>query len=102
MSVDIEERMPALMALGDPIRWRIVEALTREELCVCHLVEDLGVSQSLISHHLRTLRRAGVVESERFRYWTYYKLRPQALRSLAQRLNKVAGATPSCSRRACC
>ena len=69
-----------LKALAEPMRWRIVELLADEELCVCHLVEDLGVPQPLVSHHLRVLRDAGLVESERYRYWTYYRLRPRAAR----------------------
>ena len=73
----------ALKALADPLRWSIVTALAREELCVCHLTEDLGTPQPLVSHHLRVLREAGIVESEKWRYWTYYRLRPEALGELA-------------------
>lgn len=90
--------------LAEPLRWRIVELLAAEELCVCHLVEMMGASQSLVSHHLRVLRDAGLVESERFRYWIYYRLRPDALVLLADRLAELAQGTPAPGgqRRPCC
>lgn len=90
--------------LAEPLRWRIVELLAAEELCVCHLVEMLDASQSLISHHLRVLRDAGVVEAERFRYWTYYRLRPDVLLLVAERLTELARGAPASGgrRRPCC
>ncbi|MGH8993531.1 MAG: ArsR/SmtB family transcription factor [Acidimicrobiia bacterium] len=103
MNIDLDCPADELRVLADPLRWRIVELLAAEELCVCHLVEMLPASQSLISHHLRVLRDAGVVESERFRYWTYYRLRPDALLGLAGRLTELArGAPPSNGRRRPC
>ena len=92
-----------LRALADPLRWRIVELLAAEELCVCHLVEELHAPQPLVSHHLRVLRDAGIVEGKRFRYWTYYRLRSQALVTVSRRLAGIAAATlPEASRRPCC
>jgi arsenate reductase len=79
-------------ALGDPLRWRIVELLAAEQLCVVHLTEELGVGQPLVSHHLKALRTAGLVSTERYRYWTYYRLHPDALRLLAGHLDGLAGA----------
>jgi ArsR family transcriptional regulator len=96
--------VPRLKALAEPLRWRIVTALAGEELCVCHLTEDLGAPQPLISHHLRVLREAGIVEAERWRYWTYYRLRPGALRALAELFATLAVACPGPAeqRRPCC
>jgi ArsR family transcriptional regulator len=93
-----------LRAVAEPIRWRIVELLGREELCVCHLVELLDVPQPLVSHHLRVLRNADLVEAERFRYWTYYRLRRGALERLGRRLLDLANSAPepATSRRPCC
>jgi len=85
----------ALRALGDPIRLRIVEALASEELCVCHLTQMFGVGQSLLSHHMHALVTAGLVRGERRSYWTYYRLRPEALSRLTAvlaRLQKQAAA----------
>lgn len=102
MIVDVDAGVvEALGTLGEPLRWRIVELLAEEELCVCHLVDDLGVAQPLVSHHLRALREAGLVDSERYRYWTYYRLKPEVLADLADRLSSLSGA-PTRKRRPCC
>jgi arsenate reductase (thioredoxin) len=82
-------------ALGDPLRWRIIELLASEQLCVAHLAEELAVGQPLVSHHLKVLREAGLIEPERYRYWTYYRLRPGALVRLAATLGVVARSAPS-------
>jgi ArsR family transcriptional regulator len=107
VSIDVvDDVADVLRTLGDPLRWRIVELLAAEELCVCHLVEELGVPQPLVSHHLKALRDAGLVEGERFRYWTYYRVRPGALALVAERLAALAavadGQPRSSGRRPCC
>lgn len=96
--------VPLLKVLAEPIRWRIVELLGAEELCVCHLVEELGVPQPLVSHHLRILRDAQLVETEKWRYWTYYRLRPAQLETLAASLRTLAEAAEDAgrTRRPCC
>jgi ArsR family transcriptional regulator len=71
-------------ALGDPTRLAILDQLAGvDELCVCHLVPDSGLSQPTISHHLKLLRDAGLVTSERRGTWAYYRLVPDALAELA-------------------
>src|SRR6266540_4347742 len=82
-------------ALGDPLRWRIVELLATEQLCVAHLAEELHTAQPLVSHHLKVLRGAGLIEPDRYRYWTYYRLRPGALVRLAATLGLVARSAPN-------
>src|SRR4029450_9169674 len=82
-------------ALGDALRWRIIELLATEQLCVSHLAEELGAGQPLVRHHVQTLGEAGLVDAERYRYWTYYRLRPEALRGLAGHLDTLAGAAPT-------
>jgi protein-tyrosine-phosphatase/DNA-binding transcriptional ArsR family regulator len=82
-------------ALGDPLRWRIVGLLAGEQLCVGHLAEQLGAAQPLVSHHLKVLRAAGLIQAERYRYWTYYRLRPAALDALADQLWLLARTSPA-------
>jgi ArsR family transcriptional regulator, arsenate/arsenite/antimonite-responsive transcriptional repressor len=97
------EALPVVLAraLGDPLRWRIVELLSTEQLCVAHLAEELQTAQPLVSHHLKVLRQAGLIEPDRYRYWTYYRLRPGALVRLAATLGLVASAPcgTACRRR---
>jgi ArsR family transcriptional regulator len=107
MSVDVDaglEPVALLKVLAEPLRWRIVELLAEEELCVCHLVEALEVAQPLVSHHLRVLRHAELVETERHRYWTYYRLRPEVLAALGQAITSLTEIAPAAGdrRRPCC
>ncbi|MCX7620857.1 MAG: metalloregulator ArsR/SmtB family transcription factor [Acidimicrobiales bacterium] len=100
MSVNIKgERSGALKSLADPARWEIVERLAAEELCVCHLVEELGLPQPLVSHHLKVLRNAGVVESERYKQWIYYRLNPEVLTDIGHELTRIAETVPPAKHR---
>jgi ArsR family transcriptional regulator, arsenate/arsenite/antimonite-responsive transcriptional repressor len=77
---DAEEVAGLLKALADPVRLRLWTriAANGQESCVCE-IEDLGVSQPTVSHHLRRLREAGLVEAERRGTWVYYRAVPGAL-----------------------
>lgn len=72
-------------ALSDPSRVAIVNRLAgAEEVCVCDLIGTLGISQPTVSHHLKVLREAGLVEVARKRgTWVYYRLVPEAVGELA-------------------
>jgi ArsR family transcriptional regulator, arsenate/arsenite/antimonite-responsive transcriptional repressor len=90
-----------LRALADPLRWQIVQLLAKEQLCVCHLTEELAVGQPLVSHHLKVLREAGLVDGERFRYWTYYRLVPAAFGEIASLIRELPNAAGQRDRRPC-
>ena len=79
-----------LRVLSDPLRLRIVELLSREQLCTCHLVDETGARQTNVSNHLRALRDAGLVVSEPAGRYTYHRLVPEALDALATRLSGLA------------
>jgi DNA-binding transcriptional ArsR family regulator len=102
MSVDAGVAETTLKVLGEPMRWEIVRRLAVEDLCTCHLVEDLGVAQPLVSHHLRVLRAAGLVRTEPCGPFTYYILEREVLRTLGDGLLALA-ARPGrgASRRPC-
>jgi ArsR family transcriptional regulator len=72
-------------ALGDPIRIQLVDVLRKHagKVCVCELVPLFELSQPTVSHHLKVLRQAGVVDSERRGLWAYYYVRPEALEELS-------------------
>ena len=72
-------------ALADPLRAKIVDLLSDEQLCTCHLVEATGASQSNISNHLRVLREAGLLVDEPFGRFTYHRLVPGPLIELSVR-----------------
>ncbi len=81
--VAAENLATTFKALGDPTRVAIVNRLsTMEAACVCDLTAAFDLSQPTISHHLRILRDAGLVEAERRGTWAYYRLVPDAIDSL--------------------
>src|SRR3978361_1207968 len=71
-------------AVGDPIRLQLIDVLRKHagQVCVCELVPLFDVSQPTLSHHLKKLRDAGLVDSERQGLWAYYYVRPDALQEL--------------------
>ncbi|MBJ7452264.1 MAG: helix-turn-helix transcriptional regulator [Blastococcus sp.] len=78
-----------LRAIGDPLRQRIVELLAGEQLCTCHLVEELSATQTNVSNHLRVLREAGLVVSEQAGRYTYHRLVPERLEELSSGLTEL-------------
>ena len=73
-----------LKALADPARLRLLSLIRAEPggACTCDLVGPLGLSQPTISHHLKVLLEAGLLERERRGNWVYYRLRPDALAAI--------------------
>jgi len=75
-----------LKALADPVRLQLFSAIASHaggEACVCDISADVDVSQPTVSHHLRVLRDAGLLTSERRASWVYYAVVPETLRNLA-------------------
>jgi ArsR family transcriptional regulator, arsenate/arsenite/antimonite-responsive transcriptional repressor len=72
-------------ALSDPNRVKIVNLLatSREPVCACDLYEPLGLAQPTVSHHLKKLTGAGLLEREQHGKWAYFSLRRDAVRKLA-------------------
>ncbi|EGX59283.1 transcription regulator ArsR [Streptomyces zinciresistens K42] len=73
-------------ALGDPVRLRLLSLIASRaggEVCVCELTPAFTLSQPTISHHLRLLRQAGLIDRERRGTWVYYRAQPPALDRLA-------------------
>jgi ArsR family transcriptional regulator, arsenate/arsenite/antimonite-responsive transcriptional repressor len=78
-----EDLAARFKALADPTRVAIVNRLAAaDEVCVCDLNSAFELSQPTISHHLRILREAGLVESSRRGTWAYYRLVPEAIAAL--------------------
>jgi len=72
-------------ALGDPVRLQLVDVLRKHagKVCVCELVPLFDLSQPTVSHHLKVLREAGIVGSERVGLWAYYYVIPDSLKELS-------------------
>jgi ArsR family transcriptional regulator len=88
---DMERRQAEHMArlakaLGDPVRLQLVDVLRKHagKVCVCELVPLFDLAQPTVSHHLKVLREAGIVGSERQGLWAYYYVIPDALEELSE------------------
>jgi ArsR family transcriptional regulator len=79
-----------LKALADPVRLRLFSAIASHaggEACVCDISVGVEVSQPTVSHHLKVLRNAGLLRSERRASWVYYTVIPEALQALSPLLS---------------
>ena len=93
-----EQIAPLLKALADPVRLRLLSLVASHdggEACVCDLNDCFDLSQPTISHHLKVLHAAGLLDREKRGTWVYYRARPEALTDLAALLTPVAGPTSS-------
>ena len=90
LSADQAERLaPLLKALADPVRLRLVSIVAASEggeACVCDLTAPLGLSQPTVSHHLRILTEAGLLEREKRGVWAFYRIVPTAIGTIADLL----------------
>ncbi|WNG81292.1 metalloregulator ArsR/SmtB family transcription factor [Mycobacterium sp. ITM-2016-00316] len=86
-------------ALGDPVRLRLLSLIASSaggEACVCDISSTFDLSQPTISHHLKVLRSAGILDSQRRGSWVYYRAIPEALHQLSIILQVESGTpTPS-------
>jgi len=87
---DAEQLAGALKALADPTRLRLlslIQAQPGSEACVCHLTEPLGLTQPTVSHHLKVLLAAGLVERDQRGSWAYFRVVPDRLQALREILS---------------
>jgi ArsR family transcriptional regulator, arsenate/arsenite/antimonite-responsive transcriptional repressor len=87
-ATQIAELTAAMEVLSHPIRLRLLAELAASPypVCVCDLESSVPVKQPTVSHHLKLLRAAGLVESERRGLWAYYRVRSEELALLRQRI----------------
>ena len=84
-AADAESLARALKVLADPARLRLlslIQSQPEHEACVCNLTEPLGLSQPTVSHHLKVLLEAGLVEREQRGSWAYFRVLPEPLAAL--------------------
>ena len=86
------EREELIRAIGEPMRLRILELLTRRQYCVRSLARMLGISEPAVSQHLRVMREAGLVTVEKLGYHSHYRLVPEALEQLGEQFMQLAEA----------
>ncbi|MCB5181926.1 ArsR/SmtB family transcription factor [Streptomyces antimicrobicus] len=90
---EAERTAKMFKALGDPVRLRLFSAVAAHadgEACVCD-ISDVGVSQPTVSHHLKKLKEAGLLSSERRGTWVYYRVEPSVVAAMGRLLTAAAG-----------
>jgi ArsR family transcriptional regulator len=90
---EAERLAAALRVVAEPTRQRLLSLLAACEgaqACVCDLTAPVGISQPTVSHHLKVLHEAGIVEREKRGRWVYYRLRPEPLELLRRALDPTA------------
>jgi ArsR family transcriptional regulator, arsenate/arsenite/antimonite-responsive transcriptional repressor len=94
LSAEAADRItPLVKAIADPVRLRLVSLVASHadgEACVCDLNDAFELSQPTISHHLKLLHAAGILDREKRGVWVYYRVNSGALRDLATLLGGVA------------
>jgi ArsR family transcriptional regulator, arsenate/arsenite/antimonite-responsive transcriptional repressor len=86
----------AFKAIADPVRLRVLNFIAAQpsgEACVCHFTGPLGLTQPTVSHHLKLLHDAGLVERERRGTWVHYRIVPERLLALREALTPPGQAT---------
>jgi ArsR family transcriptional regulator len=95
---EAEQLAAAFKVVADPARLRLLSLIASKpggEVCACELVEPLGLSQPTVSHHLKVLYEAGLLDRERRGIWIYYRVVPQRLQVLRDALAAPAAGQPA-------
>jgi ArsR family transcriptional regulator len=90
-----QDLAPAFKALGDPVRLQLLSQIATAdsgEACVCDLTPAFNLTGPTISHHLKVLREAGLIDCERRGTWVYYRVVPSRIAALSQLLTVPAAA----------
>lgn len=82
-------------AFSDENRLRILEMLQTGEKCACRLLEELHISQPTLSHHMKILAEAEIVDSRKDGKWTYYKISPQGSQKALSVLESIIKLSPN-------
>jgi ArsR family transcriptional regulator, arsenate/arsenite/antimonite-responsive transcriptional repressor len=98
-AAEAAELAPLFKAIADPVRLRLLSLIASHEggeACVCELTDTFDVTAPTISHHLKVLKQAGLIDSERRGTWVYYWIIPTVL----ERLSAILGPRPTAARTA--
>jgi ArsR family transcriptional regulator len=98
---NLDTAIAKFKALSDPIRLHVIELLRQQEMCVCDLCDQLGVAQSKLSFHLKTLREAGLLNSRQQGRWIYYSLNLREFLELEEYLAEIRRFSPILPTKVC-
>ena len=100
----MDERKTALLfkAFGDENRIRILKLLGSEEKCACRLLEQMHISQPTLSHHMKILCDAGIVQGRKEGKWMHYRICPQGIQAAQAFLGSLSASDSADENRSCC
>ena len=93
-----QNRAAIFKALGDENRWKILDILKGGEKCACVLLNKLEISQPTLSHHMKILCDARLVNGRKEGKWTYYSFNPEGIERAKELLNQITTVTDSIPR----
>ncbi|MEM8505013.1 MAG: metalloregulator ArsR/SmtB family transcription factor [Cyanobacteria bacterium P01_D01_bin.1] len=93
--------LPLFQAFSDGYRIQVIELLREQELCACDIANHLGITQSKLSFHLKTLREVGLIEGRQEGRWIYYRLNLQHFFVLEQYISEFRRFSPIVPARTC-
>lgn len=76
-------------AMADETRLEILQMLTKETLCACHILEGFDITQPTLSYHMKILVESGLVDSVKDGNWTRYSINPEIIQSIKNMINKI-------------
>ncbi len=89
---DVESAAAVFKALSDETRLRMLSAISHmDEMCECNIVPVFGLSQPTISYHLKVLREAGLITSERRGQWVWHRVNQKSVLNAVRQLSEIAG-----------
>jgi len=94
--VKMEKQIEVFKALSDKNRLLIIEMLSCGELCACDIIEGLELTQPTVSHHMKILQHAGLVNSKKNGKWTIYSLDKDAFSGLCKFIEKLSSEKEDC------
>ncbi len=93
---DLPQVLPALKALGDGTRLKILDVLSCGEVCACQVLESLSISQPTLSHHMKVLTACGLVSARRDATWMYYSFNKEKFREVFACLDALTSPKEGC------
>lgn len=91
--MDVKEASEMFKALSDPNRLVALNMINGSEICACMILEALNITQPTLSHHMKILHKAGLVNIRQEGKWSYYSINPESMEKISLYLNDLKAGT---------
>ena len=93
---DYEPGLEILKALSEPTRLKIIDMLSCGEMCACHILDGLSITQSTLSHHMKVLMECGLVSGRKDATWMYYTIRTERVEQFQRFIGELTRPKDDC------